>query len=99
MLKETAKDPERELSERVTYKKDYEMMIVRNDPCDPITALFSFENLIWDPNINQKHDVHADWDSSYMLLILLQPMLHQWLNNDVKEEFEMWAQRRKCMFL
>ena len=26
-------------------------------------------------------------------------LLHQWLSNDEKEQLEMWAQRRKCMFL
>ncbi len=43
-------------------KKDDTSMIVKNDPSDPITELFSCANLIWGPNINQEQDVRADWD-------------------------------------
>ncbi len=37
-------------------------MTVKSDPSDPMTELFSCDNVIWGHNINQDQDVQADWD-------------------------------------
>lgn len=46
-----------------TWKRQMiRIWLLKNDPSDPITELFSCGNLIWVPNINQDQDVQADCD-------------------------------------
>lgn len=55
-------------------EEDDEEMIVRNDPSDPITELFSCDHLIWGSNISQCQDVQAaqeDWQYVAYSLIFL----------------------------
>lgn len=75
-------------------------MIVRNDRGDSITELYSCEQLI--SGSGKSHEIQTAWVYLRCVahtFIFLQQLLQLWLSNDEKAQFEMWAQRRKCMFL
>lgn len=71
-------------------------MIVRNDPGDSITELFSCEQLISESGKSQ--NTQTAWvylQCVARAFIFLQQLFQLWLSNDEKAQFEMWAQKKK----
>lgn len=67
-----------------------ETMIVRNDPGDSITELFSCEQLISESGESQ--NTQTAWvylQRVALAFIFLQQLFQLWLSNDEKAQFEM----------